>query len=142
MPALVALLLTSCARTTLTDSNVVDATGDIEHVLTTSIRSTPGLPSQLDVTSTVKNVGSEAHQVKLRVCLFLHDDFSSNAPGFVVLEPLVSCGAVEMTTTLNPGEERTMQESFRVNAVPGTYSLTLRHLLDPERRTTIPFTIP
>lgn len=96
----------------------------------------------LVVTSMVTNSGSVPVPVTARVCLFTEDDLEITAEADR-LEPLISCGAVTQSTTLDPGQSvGPMVVSYRLRSGPGTYSITVRHALTPELRGRATFTIP
>jgi hypothetical protein len=101
----------------------------------------PGFHTLL-VTSNVTNTGPAPVPVTARVCLFFDSDvqITADADRF---EPLVSCGAVEMTTRLAPGASvGPMELRYRIRSGPGLYSVRVRHALSPELRAEASFRVP
>lgn len=135
-------LVVGCTQITAsTNSSANQDAGAFQHTISSTLRTTSGQPTQLEIVSTVKNVSSEPKQARLRACMFRPEDFQTNA-NLTRLEPFVSCGAVEMTVELPPGASQTLQQSFQVNSGSGSYTLSVRHLLEPEVRTSVAFAVP
>jgi hypothetical protein len=94
------------------------------------------------VTSTVTNTSASPVSIASRVCLFFESDVEITAEA-ERFEPLISCGAVQQTTTLAPGASvEPMELRYRLRSGPGVYSIRVRHALDPEFRTQGWFRIP
>ena len=96
----------------------------------------------LAVTSNVFNTGASSVRVTARICLFLESDvqISAEADRF---DPLISCGAVQQTTQLPPGASvGAMELRYRIRSGPGTYTVRIRHALDPEFSAEASFRIP
>jgi len=75
------------------------------------------------------------------VCLFLDGDVATTAQ-LDRFEPLISCAAVSADGDLAPGQSTALTVQFGVRSGPGTYSLTLRHSLNPDFRAEASFRIP
>jgi hypothetical protein len=98
--------------------------------------------AQLTVTSTIVNTGSAPVKLTSRMCLFMEADVETNAQ-MNRLEPLISCGAVEGTSDLAPGQSTgPMQAQFLVRSGSGTYTIKLRHALSPAFRAEASFRVP
>jgi len=117
----------------------------LEQRLVTKVEAAPaGSPytALLTATSTIVNTGSAPVRVTARTCLFQESDVETTAK-MDRFEPLVSCSAVSMTLILAPGQSTgPMNVQFGVRSGPGTYTLELRHALDPEFRASASFRIP
>jgi hypothetical protein len=95
----------------------------------------------LTATSTLVNTGSESAHLTSRVCLFLEGDVETTAT-MDRFEPLISCAAVSAEGDLAPGRSTELAVQFGVRSGPGTYTLKLRHSLDPDFRAEASFRIP
>ena len=126
------------------DGRAVGPSG-LEQRLVTKVEAAPaGSPytALLTATSTIVNTGSAPVRVTARTCLFQESDVGTTAK-MDRFEPLVSCSAVSMALTLAPGQSTgPMHVQFGVRSGPGTYTLELRHALDPEFRASASFRIP
>lgn len=101
-----------------------------------------GYTAFLTATSTLVNTGTAPVRVTARVCLAMEDDIETTAQ-MNRFEPLISCGAVSMTTDLAPGASTSpLQVQFGVRSGPGEYTLKFRHSLSPEFRANVAFRIP
>jgi hypothetical protein len=101
----------------------------------------PGFHTLL-VTSNIQNTGSAPVMLTSRVCLFFESDveITAQADRF---EPLISCGAVQQTGELGPGEYvGPMEVRYRIRSGPGVYTIRVRHALSPEFRAEASFRIP
>jgi hypothetical protein len=101
----------------------------------------PGFHTLL-VISDVTNTGPAAVPITARICLFFESDveITAEADRF---EPLVSCGAVQQTRRLEPGESvGPMELRYRIRSGPGVYTVRVRHSLNPEFRAEASFRIP
>ena len=126
------------------DGRAVGPSG-LEQRLVAKVEAAPaGSPytALLTATSTIVNTGSAPVRVTARTCLFQESDVGTTAK-MDRFEPLISCSAVTMTLTLAPGQSTgPMDVQFGVRSGPGTYTLELRHALDPEFRASASFRIP
>jgi hypothetical protein len=116
----------------------------LEQRIATKVEPAPaGSPytALLTATSTLVNTGSASAHLTSRVCLFLQDDVETTAT-MDRLERLISCAAVSAEGDLAPGQSTEMAVQFRVRSGPGTYTLKLRHSLDPDFRAVAFFRIP
>ncbi|HUQ80240.1 MAG TPA: hypothetical protein VM076_03855 [Gemmatimonadaceae bacterium] len=117
----------------------------LEQRLVTKVEAPPAggtYTAQLTVTSTIVNTGSAPVKLTTRMCLFTDADIETNAQ-MNRLEPLISCGAVEGTSDLAPGQSTgSMQAQFLVRSGSGTYTIKLRHALSPQFRAEASFRIP
>jgi hypothetical protein len=95
----------------------------------------------LTATSTLVNTGSASAHLTSRVCLFLEPDVETTAH-LDRFEPLISCAAVSAEGDLAPGQSTELAVQFGVRSGPGTYSLKLRHSLNPDFRAEASFRIP
>jgi hypothetical protein len=75
------------------------------------------------------------------VCLFLEGDVETTAR-LDRFEPLISCAAVSAEGDLAPGQSTELAVQFGVRSGPGTYSLKLRHSLNPDFRAEASFRVP
>jgi len=103
----------------------------------------PGSPytALLTATSTLANTGSASAHLTSRVCLFLDADVETTAQ-LDRFEPTISCAAVSAEGDLAPGRSTELAVQFGVRSSPGTYSLKLRHSLNPDFRAEASFRIP
>ena len=126
------------------DGRAVGPSG-LEQRLVTKVEAAPaGSPysAMLTATSTIVNTGSAPVRVTTRACFFQQSDVESTA-SMNRFEPLIACAAVSMTFELAPGQSTgSMDVQFGVRSGPGTYTLKLRHSLDPEFRAEASFRIP
>ena len=116
----------------------------LEQRVVTKVEASAGgeYTAHLTATSTLVNTGTAPVRVTARVCLAMDDDIETTAR-MNRFEPLISCGAVSMTTDLAPGESTPpLQVQFGVLSGPGDYTLRLRHSLSPEFRANVAFRIP
>ena len=116
----------------------------LEQRITTTVEAAPpGSPytAMLTATSTLANTGSASAHLTSRVCLFLDGDVETTAQ-LDRFEPLISCAAVSAEGDLAPGQSTALAVRFGVRSGPGTYSLTLRHSLNPDFRAETRFRIP
>jgi hypothetical protein len=95
----------------------------------------------LTATSTLVNTGSASAHLTSRVCLFLESDVETTAT-MDRFEPLISCAAVSAEGDLAPGQSTELAVQFGVRSAPGTYTLKLRHSLNPNFRAEASFRIP
>jgi hypothetical protein len=126
------------------DGRAVGPSG-LEQRLVTKVEAAPaGSPytALLTATSTIVNTGSAPVRVTARMCLFQESDVETTA-NMDRFEPFISCSAVSMALNLAPGQSTgPMNVQFGVRSGPGTYTLQLRHALDPEFRASASFRIP
>jgi hypothetical protein len=82
----------------------------------------------VQIQSVITNRGSQVVQLESRICgLDLAGDLElSFPPGFGV------CDGYSMHGTIAPGESRSSSELRRVDSKPGTYTLRVRHAVQPE----------
>ena len=117
----------------------------LEQRLVTKVEAPPAggtYTAQLTVTSTIVNTGSAPVKLTSRMCLFMEADIETNAQ-MNRLEPFISCGAVEGTSDLAPGQSTgPMQAQFLVRSGSGTYTIKLRHALSPAFRAEASFRVP
>lgn len=117
----------------------------LEQRLTTQVLAPPaGSPytAELVVTSTIVNTSAAAVKLTSRTCLFREEDIATTAK-VDRFEPFISCGAVEATGDLGPGQSTPrMEVRFGVRSTTGTYTLELRHALSPQFRAETAFRIP
>jgi hypothetical protein len=128
------------------DSRLGRAVGPsgLEQRIATTVEAPPlGSPysALLTATSTLTNTGAASAHLTSRVCLFLESDVESTAR-LDRFEPLISCAAVSAEGDLAPGQSTELAVQFGVRSGPGTYSLQLRHSLNPDFRATASFRIP
>lgn len=116
----------------------------LEQRVTIKVEAAPaGSPyaAILTATSTLVNTGTSPVPVTSRVCFFQEADFESTAR-LDRFEPLISCAAVTMTSTLAPGQSTgALDAQFGVRSSSGTYTLKLRHSLAPEFRAEVSFRV-
>lgn len=126
------------------DGRAVGPSG-LEQRLVTKVEAAPaGSPytAMLTATSTIVNTGSAPVRVSARMCLFQESDVETTAK-MDRFEPFISCAAVSMAVNLAPGQSTgPMDVQFGVRSGSGTYTLKLRHALDPEFRASASFRIP
>ena len=116
----------------------------LEQRITTTVEAPPPdspYTALLTATSTLANTGSASAHLTSRVCLFLDGDVATTAQ-LDRFEPLMSCAAVSAEGDLAPGQSTALTVQFGVRSGPGTYSLTLRHSLNPDFRAEARFRIP
>ena len=95
----------------------------------------------LHLTSRIENRGSSPVKVVARSCL-LHDADISTTADLERMDELVSCAAVNETRDLAPGESTSqIRQMFRIDSPAGTYTIRIRHALDPEFRAEASFTV-
>jgi len=87
------------------------------------------------------NTSSTSAHLTSRVCLFQEADVETTAQ-LDRFEPLISCAAVSAEGDLAPGVSTELAVQFGVRSGPGTYSLKLRHSLNPDFRAEVSFRIP
>jgi len=121
----------------------VGPSGLEQRIATTVEAAPPGSPytALLTATSTLVNTGSVSAHLTSRVCLFLESDVETTAQ-LDRFEPLISCAAVSAEGDLAPGQSAELAVQFGVRSGPGTYSLKLRHSLNPNFRAEASFRIP
>jgi len=125
------------------DGRAVGPSG-LEQRIVTRVEAPPaGSPyaALLTATSTLVNTGSASAHLTSRVCLFLEADVETTAH-LDRFEPLISCAAVSAEGDLAPGQSTELAVQFGVRSGPGTYSLKLRHSLNPDFRAEASFRIP
>lgn len=116
----------------------------LEQRIATTVEAPPsGSPytALLTATSTLMNTGSASAHLTSRVCLFLASDVETTAQ-LDRFEPLISCAAVSAEGDLAPGQSTELAVQFGVRSGPGTYSLKLRHSLNPDFRAEASFRVP
>ena len=103
----------------------------------------PGSPytALLTATSSLVNTSSTSAHLTSRVCLFQEADVETTAQ-LDRFEPLISCAAVSAEGDLAPGASTELAVQFGVRSGPGTYSLKLRHSINPDFRAEVSFRIP
>jgi len=121
----------------------VGPSGLEQRIATTVEAAPPGSPytALLTATSTLANTGSASAHLTSRACLFLDGDVETTAQ-LDRFEPTISCAAVSAEGDLAPGQSTELAVQFGVRSGPGTYSLKLRHSLDPDFRAEATFRIP
>ena len=125
------------------NGRAVGPSGLEQRIATTVEAAPPGSPytALLTSTSTVLNTGSASAHLTSRVCFFLDGDVETSAQ-LDRFEPTISCAAVSAEGDLAPGQSTELAVQFGVRSGPGTYSLKLRHSLDPDFRAEASFRIP
>ena len=125
------------------NGRAVGPSGLEQRIATTVEAAPPGSPytALLTATSTVLNTGSASAHLTSRVCFFLDSDVETSAQ-LDRFEPTISCAAVSAEGDLAPGKSTELAVQFGVRSGPGTYSLKLRHSLDPDFRAEASFRIP
>jgi hypothetical protein len=125
------------------NGRAVGPSGLEQRIATTVEAAPPGSPytALLTATSTVLNTGSASAHLTSRVCFFLDGDVETSAQ-LDRFEPTISCAAVSAEGDLAPGQSTELAVQFGVRSGPGTYSLKLRHSLDPDFRAEASFRIP
>jgi hypothetical protein len=97
--------------------------------LSQTIRVDPSEPATADtirISSVLKNRSWQPVAIQARFCgLGLRTDLA-------LRDAFLSCGAYSMSGTLGPGESMTETAMRIVDSGPGSYSLRVRHLLNPE----------
>ena len=121
----------------------VGPSGLEQRIATTVEAPPPGSPytALLTATSTLVNTGSASAHLTSRVCLFLEGDVETTAR-LDRFEPLISCAAVSAEGDLAPGQSTELAVQFGVRSGSGTYSLKLRHSLNPDFRAEASFRVP
>ena len=116
----------------------------LEQRIATKVEPAPaGSPytALLTATSTLVNTGSASAHLTSRVCFFLQADVETTAT-MDRFEPLISCAAVSAEGDLAPGQSTELAVQFGVRSAPGTYTLKLRHSLNPDFRAEAAFRVP
>jgi hypothetical protein len=116
----------------------------LEQLIVTKVEAAPpGSPytALLTATSSLVNTGSTSAHLTSRVCLFQQADVETTAQ-LDRFEPFISCAAESAEGDLAPGGSTELAVQFGVRSGPGTYSLKLRHSLDPDFRAEVSFRIP
>lgn len=108
-------------------------TGLIQIVRVSPARPVPG--DTLQIVSVVLNRGTTAVVVSSRICgLDLQTELE-------LRDPFGRCAAYSQRGALAPDDSVRAQESKIVLSRPGSYTLRLRHLLEPEQWITIPLEV-
>jgi hypothetical protein len=125
------------------NGRAVGPSGLEQHIATKVEPAPAGSPytALLTATSTLVNTGSASVHLTSRVCLFLAGDVATTAT-MDRFEPLISCAAVSAEGDLAPGRSTELAVQFGVRSGPGTYTLKLRHSLNPDFRAEASFRIP
>ncbi len=125
------------------NGRAVGPSGLEQRIATAVEAAPPGSPytALLTATSTLVNTGSASAHLTSRVCLFLEGDVETTAQ-LDRFEPLISCAAVSAEGDLAAGQSTELAVQFGVRSGPGTYSLKLRHSLNPDFRAAASFRIP
>jgi hypothetical protein len=116
----------------------------LEQRIATTVEAPPSsspYTALLTATSTLVNTGSASAHLTSRVCLFLEEDVETTAR-LDRFEPLISCAAVSAEGDLAPGQSTELTVQFGVRSGSGTYSLKLRHSLNPDFRAEASFRVP
>lgn len=116
----------------------------LEQRISTKVEAPPpgsSYTALLTATSTLVNTGSASAHLTSRVCFFLQSDVETTAQ-LDRFEPLISCAAVSAEGDLAPGQSTELVVQFGVRSASGTYSLKLRHSLNPDFRAEASFRIP
>ncbi len=80
------------------------------------------------ITSVITNRGSQAIALESRICgLTLGGDIRLDPPPGIGM-----CAGYSMSGTIAPGQSRESVEIRRVASPPGTYTLRVKHALEPE----------
>jgi hypothetical protein len=133
LPALLALVA-ACSSTT-TPSAVLSGETDVTSAILTGLEQhvtlTPTQPTvgeNVEIHSVITNRRSQPVALESRICgLDLAGDLELTwPPDFGV------CGGYSMSGTIAPGESRASSELRRVASAPGTYTLRVRHAVQPE----------
>lgn len=110
----------------------------VQPGLVQTVRVSPARPAPgdtLQITSVVRNRGTGAVEVVSRVCgLDLETDLALG-------DPFGRCLAYSQQRPLAPGDSVREQESKTVLSRPGSYTLRLRHLLQPEQWISVPLAV-
>lgn len=151
--AALAAFAAACSSNEISDPNgrladsqngrAVGPSGLEQHIATKVEPAPAGSPytALLTATSTLVNTGSASVHLTSRVCLFLAGDVATTAT-MDRFEPLISCAAVSAEGDLAPGRSTELAVQFGVRSGPGTYTLKLRHSLNPDFRAEASFRIP
>lgn len=125
------------------NGRAVGPSGLEQRIVTKVEAAPPGSPytALLTATSSLVNTGSASAHLTSRVCFFQEADVETTAQ-LVRFEPLISCAAVSAEGDLAPGGSTELAVQFGVRSGPGTYSLKLRHSLNPDFRAEASFRIP
>ena len=125
------------------NGRAVGPSGLEQRIVTKVEPATAGSPytALLTATSTLVNTGSASAHLTSRVCFFLESDVATTAT-MDRFEPLISCAAVSAEGDLAPGQSVELAVQFGVRSGPGTYTLELRHSLNPDFRAEASFRIP
>ena len=132
VPALLALVAgCSTGAPTASLSSESDVTRAVLPGLEQRVTLTPSQPvtsQNVQIQSVITNRGSQAVELQSRICgLDLGGDLELTfPPDFGV------CAGHSMHGTIAPGESRGGSELQRVASKPGTYTLRVRHALQPE----------
>lgn len=110
-----------------------DAPGSlVQTIRLSTAEPTPG--DTLWIESTVVNEGGQPVSVESRICgLDLRTELR--------FAPQVRCGGYSMQGQLAPGDSVRSTEGGVLTSGPGTYSVRLRHLLQPEKWVTFQVTV-
>ena len=101
--------------------------------LVQTVRLEPAVPRKgetLDIISSIVNRGPRPRRVTHRICYLA-------LGGDIELASTVRCAAVSTTTNLAPGQRVEMTDGRVVMSEAGVYTLTVNHLLDPDRTVTL-----
>jgi hypothetical protein len=125
------------------NGRAVGPSGLEQRIVTKVEAAPPGSPytALLTATSSLVNIGSASAHLTSRVCLFQQADVETTAQ-LDRFEPFISCAAESAEGDLAPGGSTELAVQFGVRSGPGTYSLKLRHSLDPDFRAEVSFRIP
>jgi hypothetical protein len=94
----------------------------------------PATGETLRIESVITNEGTGARPVTSRIC-------GMDLDTGLRFEPDVRCAGYSMGGTLAPGDSRIGVEQGVIASRPGTYSVRLRHLLDPEQWVSFQITV-
>jgi len=133
-------LLLACSGGPLTPT-VDPATGTASVVFTSGglsqrvelSKQTPKQGDTLTVKSTVTNVGIN-RTIESRIC-------GLDLSGVDLAEVGAHCGGYSVRTSLVTNDSVSSADTRRVTSAPGTYTLKVRHLLDPERWVELKLTV-
>jgi hypothetical protein len=90
--------------------------------------------------STLRNTGTKPVSVVARTCRFDKDDIQSETPLLESLA-LAGCEPGQARVSIAPGDTLPLVWIYGVSA-PGSYTLRVRQVLEPEFRTTAVITLP
>jgi hypothetical protein len=85
--------------------------------------------------SVVQNTGPQTIQINTSMCLTLLGGTLS------VDEPSMACAAVSLPADLAPGDSVTIERELHANSPPGTYHVTVQHLVEPVLFVTVEVTV-